>query len=580
MRLIKLRHAGCLNCNRARRLPERSATRIGLSRVRGWWLCVCVFLFVGFDLARGAAATGPDRPNILFCISDDQSFPHTSAYGCPWVQTPAFDRIAAEGLLFQRAYAVNAKCSPSRACILTGRNSWQLGAAANHAPFYPAGFRTFMEALSGQGYFTGYCGKGWSPGDPGKIDGKPRLLTGRMYDERKAPPPTRYIAAVDYAANFQDFLQVRPAGQPFCFWYGGHEPHRRYEFGSGVRLGHKSLAQIDRIPRYWPDDEVVRNDLLDYAFEIEYFDKHLAGMLAALDAAGQLENTIIIVTSDNGMPFPRGKGASYELSHHMPLAIRWARGIVHPGRSVDAFVSLIDVAPTLLDVVGLDAARAGMEPVQGRTMLPLLRDEVGAAVGRDHVLVGQERGDVGRPDDVGYPVRGIFEGDFLYLRNFEPARWPMSDPVTGYLNADGGATKTLLLEQNRHGVNHWMWDLAFGRRPPEELYDLRRDPDCMVNLSTEPSLQTQRLALNTQLLSELRAQGDPRLEGLGDQFEREPYSIPTMRDFYRRYQQAPDETKSNARAVEPSDFEVPGFNAETPLAPSAPVRSPDPKPGP
>ena len=93
-----------------------------------------------------------ERPNILFCIADDASYPHMGAYGCDWVKTPAFDRVARQGLLFTRAYTPNAKCAPSRACILTGRNSWQLKEACNHIPFFPAEFKSYVEALAEHGY--------------------------------------------------------------------------------------------------------------------------------------------------------------------------------------------------------------------------------------------------------------------------------------------------------------------------------------------------------------------------------------------------------------------------------------------
>ena len=184
------------------------------------------------------------QPNILFCIADDASYPHMGAYGCSWVKTPGFDRVARDGVLFRNAYTPNAKCAPSRACILTGRNSWQLEEAANHFPFFPAKFRTYPETLGAQGYSVGYTGKGWSPGDPGQVDGKRRQLCGPAYLQRKTKPPARGIASHDYAANFADFLDERPADKPFCFWYGALEPHRGYEYGSGVSL---DFGRIERL---------------------------------------------------------------------------------------------------------------------------------------------------------------------------------------------------------------------------------------------------------------------------------------------------------------------------------------------
>ena len=518
-----------------------------------------------FPLVAAVVVAAPaTRPNILFVISDDQSYPHASAYGTKWVSTPAFDRVAREGLLFMRAYTPNAKCAPSRACILTGRNSWQLEEAANHSGNFPAKFRGFVETLAAHGYTTGFTGKGWGPGIPGEVNGKPRLLTGPAFNRAKMQPATEAISTNDYAANFAEFLATKPKDQPFCFWLGATEPHRRYQAGSGVKLGCKSPDQIDRVPRYWPDDATVRNDMLDYAFEIESYDKHLARCLESLEKSGELENTLIVVTSDNGMPFPRSKGATYEVSNHMPLAVRWGAGIAKPGRKVDDYVSFIDFAPTFLEVAGLSERDSGMAQITGRSLLPILKDAAPVAgrvqPGREYLLVGQERHDPGRPDDVGFPVRGIYRDGFLYLRNFEPSRWPMCDPITGYLNTDGSPTKTLILAQNRQGVNHWLWELNFGRRPAEELYDLRADPDCMTNLATEPVYAERRAAMQQKLFADLEAQKDPRMAGQGAVFDR--YRHMQAGGFYEKFMKGENPT---AGWVEKTDFEKPDFDPERPL---------------
>src|SRR5262245_8490915 len=211
------------------------------------------------------------RPNILFAIADDWGYDHAGAYGSKWVTTPSFDRVARGGVLFTHAYTPNAKCAPSRAIILTGRNSWQLEEAANHVPYFPAKFKTWAEALGEKGYNTGMTAKGWAPGVANDANGKPRQMTGRPYDRGKLQGPTSGIANNDYAANFEDFLDATPKDQPWSFWYGGQEPHRAYEYGSGVAKGGKRLSDVDRVPDYWPDNETVRNDMLDYAFEVEHF---------------------------------------------------------------------------------------------------------------------------------------------------------------------------------------------------------------------------------------------------------------------------------------------------------------------
>jgi arylsulfatase A-like enzyme len=190
------------------------------------------------------------------------------------------------------------------------------------------------------------------PGNPGTIGGKPRELTGKAFNEMVSTPPSNGISKSDYAANFIDFLNHKSKDSPWFFWYGSTEPHRRYQYGSGVALGGKNPGQIEKVPGFWPDNDTVRNDLLDYAFEIEYFDKHLVKMLNELEKRGELANTIVVVTSDNGMPFPRCKGLEYEFSNHMPLAIMWPLGIIQPGRVSKELLSFIDFAPTFLDLAG------------------------------------------------------------------------------------------------------------------------------------------------------------------------------------------------------------------------------------
>lgn len=496
----------------------------------------------------------PSRPNVLFAIADDWSFGHAGAYGARWVRTPAIDRVARDGVLFTRAYTPNAKCAPSRAILLTGRHSWQLEEAGNHIPFFPAKFRTWVEALGEHGYFAGLTGKGWGPGVAVDAQGKPRPMTGRPFDARKAEGPTPAMSGNDYAANFADFLDAAPKGQPWSFWYGAHEPHRRYEYGSGVAKGGKQLSDIDRVPGYWPDNEIVRNDMLDYAYEVEHFDRHLGRMLQLLDERGLLDNTLVIVTSDNGMPFPRVKGQMYDFSNHLPLAVMWPRGIAARGRTVDEYVSFVDLASTVIELAGLTWKETGMQPTAGRSFADILRSAKpgGSRPPRDHVLVGKERHDVGRPNDWGYPVRGIVKDDIAYLRNYQPSRWPAGNPETGYLNTDGSPTKTDILQARREGRDPRFWNLAFGRRAAEELHDLKQDPYCLTNLADEPRYRARREQLRQLMERELRAQGDPRQFGRGDIFDRYVYADETTRNFYERFMRG---EKVRAGWVNESDFE-------------------------
>jgi arylsulfatase A-like enzyme len=485
-------------------------------------------LLVGLMPARA------DRPNILFAIADDWGR-HASAYGTKWVKTPAFDRVAKSGLLFNNAYTPNAKCAPSRACILTGRNSWQLKEAANHICYFPPEFKGWGEALAENGWNVGHTLKGWGPGVANDAQGKPRQMTGKAYNARKATPPTSEISNNDYAANFADFLDAAPEGKPWAFWYGAIEPHRGYEFGSGVAKGGKKLSDIDRVPGCWPDNETTRNDMLDYAFEVEHFDRHLGRMLDELERRGLLENTLVVVTADHGMPFPRGKGNAYEMSNHVPLAAMWPRGIAKPGRVVDDFVCFIDFAPTFVEVAGLTWAQSGMAESPGRSLTDIFRSEKSGVVNpaRDHVLIGKERTDIGRPNDAGYPIRGIIKDGWLYLKNFEPSRWPAGNPETGYLDCDAGATKTFILNARRADPTNPHWALCFGMRPSEELYDLANDPDCVKNLAAAAAAK--RDALSAKLTAELKAQGDPRIVGDGSIFDRYEHANKGHVGFYERF---------------------------------------------
>lgn len=476
------------------------------------------------------------RPNILFAIADDASWKHFGAYGCDWVKTPGFDRVAENGILFTRAYTPNAKCAPSRSCILTGRNSWQLEEAANHFPNFPAKFKTYAEVLGENGYWVGSVAKGWAPGNPGKIDGRKRQLTGPKFDKYKTNPPAKYISNNDYAKNFEDFLEHRPKDHPFCFWYGSTEPHRAYEFEAGIKYGGKSIQEIDEVPAFWPDVDTVRKDMLDYAFEIEYFDSHLQKMLNKLDEIGELENTLVIVTADNGMPFPRIKGQVYEYSNHLPLAIMWPNGIKNPGRVVDDFVNFIDFAPTYLELAGLNPDSVGMQPISGTSLSDIFYSEKEGTVTneRNFVLVGKERHDVGRPDDQGYPVRGIIKDGYLYLRNFKIDRWPLGNPETGYLNCDGSPTKTYILDTRRKKGIMEYWQLNFGKRVAEELYDITADPFCMNNLAEEPKFSERKDSMFNEMKQKLTEQDDPRILGNGDIFDNYEYSGKD-RNFYNRY---------------------------------------------
>jgi N-sulfoglucosamine sulfohydrolase len=490
-------------------------------------------------------------PNILFLIADDAGIDF-SAYGSSYVNTPAFDRIAKEGVLFNKAYTPNAKCAPSRSCILTGRNSWQLEAAANHSIYFPPQFKTFPEVLQSNGYEVGYTGKGYSPGHALTYDGRKRELLVKSYDTFRLQPPTKEMSRIDNAANFKYFQQVKDKNKPWFFWVGFNEPHRFYEYGTGASLGKKKTNSIKKVPGYFPDTDTVRNDLLDYAFEIEYMDKQVEKILEYLKETGELDNTIIVYTSDHGMPFPRVKGNQYEHSNHIPMAVMWNNGIKSTGRKIDDYVSFIDLAPTFLQAAGVTQQQSGMHPFAGKSLFNIFNSNKNGQVesSRNFVLVGQERHDLGRPNDVGYPIRGLHKNGMLYLINYEPNRWPACNPETGYLNTDGGATKTFILNQRRNGQEKKYWKLCFGHRVAVELYDIRKDPDCLINLAGKQQYNALETAMKTELETKLKAEGDYRMFGYGHIYEQ--YPSPVYKNFYEKYMNG---EKLKTGWVNATDFE-------------------------
>lgn len=497
------------------------------------------FIFSALLFLLALTTHAAERPNILFIIADDASRSSFGAYGETYVRTPNFDRIAREGVLFTNAYNCNPKCAPARACLLTGRYSWQLEEACNHNPFLSEKWKFFPFLLEKAGYFTGYTGKGWGPGvwkgiDVGKSKFKKLNPAGKAFTGKNAKPPYKGISNTDYAGNFGAFVEQVPDETPFCFWLGTKEPHRGYEKDSWKKAG-RNLAEV-RVQNFYPDNPTVRGDLADYALEVEWYDTHVGRALKILEENGLLENTLVIATSDHGMPFPRVKGQVYEESFHVPFAVRWGKKI-KPGRTVSDFITFPDLAPTLMEIAGVPKH----EQMTGQSFVAQLLSEKSGRIDpkRDHTLLGKERHDIGRTDgdrlSVAYPVRAIRNDKFLYVRNFKPDRWPAGDPQYGFLNTDGSPVKSLLTGLSSDDADYRFYEMSFGKRPGEELFDIVADPDCVNNLAASVEHAEIKEQLWLQLKSELTAQGDPRILGEGDIFDFYPNCrIDRQRKLYKK----------------------------------------------
>ena len=468
-----------------------------------------ILLVVTFSFGCADAAAQPPpsaRPNILFCIADDWSFPHASAYGDPVVKTPAFDGVAAEGVLFTRAFCAAPSCSPSRAAILTGQMPHRLEAGGNLWGFLPAKFPVYPDLLERAGYHVGLQGKGWGPG--------------RLVDRARNPAGPNF-------KSFEQFLPSAPQEKPFCFWFGSSDPHRPYDLDSGTEQGLDPAKVV--VPPYFPDTPEVRRDILDYYAEVQRFDAHVGRMIDLLEKAGKLDDTIVVITSDNGMPFPRCKANLYDSGSRMPLAVRWGSRITGDlrGRKIDALVSLSDLCPTFLEVAGLKPT----PEMTGRSLLGLLTGtERPAGEKWSRVFVERERHANVREGDRSYPSRAMRTDKFMYVRNLRPNLWPAGDPkvwkaVGPFGDIDNGPTKNLLLTQRDDPKTAPYFRLACALRPAEELYDLEKDPHQVRNVAADDAYAKDLARLRGEMDEWMKSTNDPRATAGGDfdDFDEYPY---------------------------------------------------------
>ena len=506
------------------------------------------------------------RPNILFVFADDWGR-YASAYrqvegdGTPnaIIDTPHFDRVAREGALFTNAYVPAPSCTPCRSSLLSGRYFWntERGAILQGA-VWDSSIPTYPLLLEESGYHIGYTYKVWSPGTPRDEPyggDRTRYAPAGSRFSQFSQTATSYLAerGVDGAkevlydevrANFEAFLDARPAGTPFCYWWGPTNTHRHWERGSGKALWDLEPDDLrGKLPAYLPDVPEIREDVADYLGEAQAVDAGLGILLKRIEEMGELDNTMVVVSGDHGIPgFPRGKCNLYDLGCEVALAVRWP-GHVEPGRTVDDFVNLMDLAPTYLDVGGVDIP----DCMEGHSLADVLESPASGQVEdeRTWVVHGRER-HVGRarPGNLPYPQRAIRTRDFLYIRNFEPDRWPAGDPrglddpdaeappfdelandtFMCYPDMDAGPTKAWMIHHRGDEAVRGLFELGFGKFPAEELYDVRQDPCHMVNLVGDARHEAARSRLSRQLESVTRQHRDPRAVEDDCRFERPPFT--------------------------------------------------------
>lgn len=443
-------------------------------------------LLAGLLWASAPPTPPAGPPNIVLIIADDLGTDDIGPYGGR-ARTPGLDRLAREGMRFDRAYVTASSCSPSRASLITGRYPHATGAAELHQPV-PAGQVTFVEKLRAAGYWTAAAGK-WhlGPALKDRFD---------VVREAKQGDPSG-------CGGWLPLLGERPRDRPFFLWLASFDPHRDYQAGAATPPHRPENVAV---PPELPDTPEVRADLADYYDEIARLDGHVGAILDELDRQGIAEQTLVVFLSDNGRPFPRGKTTLYEAGIRTPLLARWP-GHVPAGASCKALASTVDLAPTFLELAGAGDFPTG----QGVGIAACLSDPAA----RPRHQVHAER----NWHDFASHGRAVRDERYKYIRN-DDAALPLTPPADAVRSPTFRAMRRLR-DAGKLDPGH---GTAFGApRPPEELYDLDADPDERHNLADDPAHAEALARLRSGLAAWSRATGDAaapdRLRP--DEFDRE-----------------------------------------------------------
>ena len=415
-----------------------------------------------------------EKPNVLFLLSDDHSYPFLSCYGDPNVKTPALDQLAADGIKFHRFFTAAPQCVPSRAALMTGRSPVAARITRFSSPL-ARDETTFPELLKRDaGYFVGVCGRSYH------LDGsKNDAAVGELLEKHGLRTFEQRFDYVKTGSDMQavaqaaEFLDRKPIDQPFCLWVNFSDPHHVWSAPPEFRPDPASL----KLPAHWPDLPGMRAQLADYCAEVNRLDRSVKAVLDLLERRGLARQTLVVFAGDNGAALPHGKGSLYDPGSNVPFLVRWP-GVVKAGGESRALLSGEDLAPTLLAAAGV-AVPARMT---GENFLPLLKGE--SHQPRKHVFI--ERGPHGSApvtvtmSNAGYDLaRAVRSDRYKFIYNCTP--WLPYSPV----DSSGGAAWKQMTRANAAGK------LAGGLRatyfttprPVYELYDLEADPSELNNIS-------------------------------------------------------------------------------------------------
>ena len=532
--------------------------------------------FLAALLLTLATAIGPasvlaaDRPNIVMAFADDWG-KYASAYGKlspgginDHVSTPNFDAVAEDGLLFTRAFVSAPSCTPCRSSLLSGQHFWRCNRAAIlQGAIWDMSIPAYPLLLEDSGYRIGHTYKVWSPGTPANAPhgGKQRAHNRHgskfnQFSQSAMKNPDRdagkRILLEEVRNNVRSFLDADNDGkadsdQPFCYWFGPTNCHRKWIAGSGKELwGIDPDSLQGKLPPFLPDVPIVREDFADYLGEAQAFDAGLGVLIEELKRINAFENTILVVSGDHGIPgITRGKCSLYDLGTQVPLAIRWPKGIAAKGRVVDDFVSLPDLAPTFLEAAGVNVPNE----MTAKSLFSIFKSNASGLIdpSRDSVFTGRERHVAhARTGNKPYPQRAIRTDQYLYIINFKPDRWPMGtgpgfgadksampdyetlreNTFAAFGDLDASPTKAWIITHRDESPD--FFEYAVGRAPRFELYDIKKDPNCIKNLAPLETAKQIREELHQRLTSELDRTGDPRTWAKVP-FEFSPFTDPIQR---------------------------------------------------
>lgn len=432
----------------------------------------------------GVSSARAGKPNVLIIIADDCTHNDLAIYGGPNAKTPSIDKLATQGLVFNRAYLAEAMCQPCRAELYTGQFPMRNGCAWNHSASRPDA-TSMPQHLGAVGYRVGIAGK---------VHVRPKSVfpfeSVSGFETSGGADPTRKHDV----AGIRQFMS---GDQPFCLVIALVDPHVPWIMGDASAYPTNKI----KLPPNLADTKETRENFAKYLAEVTHMDSQVGDILAALEATGKADDTLVLFTSEQGSQFPGNKWTCWDTGVHTALVARWP-GHVAAGKRTDAIVQYADVLPTLLDLAGGDASKRDYD---GRSFAPVLRGKTDAH--RDYAFAIHNNIPEGPP----YPVRAVTDGRYRYIRNLRPDDIFIEKHLMGLL---GGSVKynaywTSWPREAVKDEHTYAMVKRYMSRPPAELYDTANDPYEMKNLIDDPKHAAVKAKLVAELDKWLAEQGDP-----------------------------------------------------------------------